>query len=241
MINAKSLIHTFHISDPNDNANTTIETRFDERSGEEPIHPVGHLSKSYPKPSPCLESVPNHDHDKIIFNQRARSSLVLAQTSLTAITSDLREHTERVSLIRKVEASKNEDMQMEANRLKAAFNSMDMKSGATSYILTMDPELEYICALLEHEADSREQGAASTDLIQDFLQVLDAEDDNSEVFLYSSGLDVDAEVSRAWCHDQLAILQTHERGLIQVNLLIRKSSFYKIYLQVWLTNLFFRV
>src|SRR6202034_2010744 len=124
-------------------------------------------------------------------NQHARSSLVLAQNSLTSIISDLREHTERISLIRKVEYSKNEDMQLEANRLEAAFNSMNMKSGSTNYILTMDPELEYICALLECEAGSREQGAAPTDLIQNFLQELDAEDDNSDVCLYSSGVDVD--------------------------------------------------
>lgn len=176
---------------------------------------------------PLLESVPNHVHDKSIFNQHARSSLVLVQTSLTAIISDLREHTERISLIRKVEASKNEDIQMEANRLKAAFNPMNMKSIS---ILTMDPELEYICALLEHEADSREQGAAPTNVIQDFLQELDAEDDNSDVFLYSSEVDVNAEISRAWCHDQIAILQTHESGLDQVKFLIQKSGFYKMYL-----------
>lgn len=119
---------------------------------------------------------------------------------------------------------------MEANRLKAAFNSMNMKSGSTNYILAMDPELEYICTLLEREADSREQGAAPTDLIQDFLKELDAEDDNSEVFLYSSGVDVDAEIRRAWCHDQIAILQTHESGLDQVISLVQKSGFYEMYL-----------
>ena len=168
-----------------------------------------------------LEGFPNYVHDKSIFiNQDARSSLVLAQTSLEAIISDLQEHTERISLIRKVETSKNEDIQMEANRLKAAFNSMNMKSGATNYILTMDPELEYICSLLEREADSREQGAAPTDLIQDFLQELDAEDDDSEVFPHPSKVDVDAEISRAWCNDQIAILQTHESGLDQVNSLV---------------------
>lgn len=174
---------------------------------------------------PLLESVPYHVHDKRNFNQHARSSLVLAQTSLTAIISDLREHTERISFIRKVEASKNEDMQMEASRLKAIFDSTNLKSGSTNYILTMDPELEYICALFEHEAVSREQRAAPTDLIQDFLQELDAEDDNSEVFLYSSGADVDAEISRAWCHDQLVLLQMHESGLDQVNSLIQKPCF----------------
>ena len=120
-------------------------------------HTLRHLSKSYPE-SPHLESVPNHVHDKSIFNQHTRSSLVLAQTSLTAIS--------------KAEAFKNEDIQMEANRLKAAFNPMNMRSGSTNYILTMDPELEYICALLEREADSREQRAVPTDLIQDFLQEL---------------------------------------------------------------------
>jgi hypothetical protein len=196
------------------------------------------------KTLPLLESVPNHVHDKIIFNRHARSSLVLAQTSLTAIISDLREHTERISLIRKVEASKNEDMQMEASRLKAAFNTMNMKSGSTNYILAMDSELEYICALLEHEAYSREQGAAPTDLIQDFLQNLDAVDDNSEVFLYSSGssgVDVDAEISRAWCHDQVAILQTHESGLDQVNVLIRKIGFLRIVLASLVHKFFFRV
>ena len=139
-----------------------------------------------------------------------------------------------------MEASKNEDMQMEANRLKAALNSMNMKSCSTN-ILSMDPDLECICALLEHEADSREQGAAPTDLIQNILQKLEAEDDDSEVFLYSSGVDVDAEISRAWCHGQLAILQTYESGLDQVKFLIRKSSFYEMYLQVWLTVSFFRV
>jgi hypothetical protein len=126
-----------------------------------------------------------------------------------------------------VEASKNEDTQMEANRLKAALNSMDTKSCFTNNILSMDPDLECICALLEHEADSREQGAAPTDLIQDILQKLEAEEDDSEVFLYSSGVDMDAEISRAWCHDQLAILQTYESGLDQVKFLIRKSSFTK--------------
>ena len=184
---------------------------------------------------PLLESVPNHVHDKSIFNQHARSSLVLAQTLLTAIIADLQEHIERISLIRRVEASKNEDIQMEANRLKAAFDPMSTKSGSTNYILTMDPELEIICALLEREADSREQGAAPIDLIQDFLQELDAEDDNSEVFLDSSGVDVDAEVSRAWCHDQIAILQTHESGLDQVIFLNSKVGF----LQNVLTHKYF--
>jgi hypothetical protein len=121
-----------------------------------------------------------------------------------------------------VEASK-EDIQMEANRLKAAFNSMNMKSGSINYILTMDPELEYICASLERGADSREQRGATTDLIQDFLQE-DADDDDSEV---SSGVNVDAEISHAWCHDQIAILQTHENGLDQVTFLIQKSGFTK--------------
>lgn len=209
MINAKSLIHTLDISDPDDNADTTIETTFVERSGEEPPH--SDVRQNLIRNPPLLESVPNHVHGKNKFNQYARSSLVLAQTLLTATISDLREHTNRFSLIHKVESSNNEDIQMEANRLKAAFNSKNMKS--TSYILTMDPELEYICALLEREADSREQGAAPTDLIQDFLQELDAEGDKSEV---SSGVDVDAEISRAWCHDQTAILQTHESWLDQV-------------------------
>jgi hypothetical protein len=188
---------------------------------------------------PLLESVPDHVDDKSIFNQHARSSLVLAQTSLTAIISDLREHTERISLIRKVEVLKNEDIQMEANRLKAASNFMNIKSGSTNYILTMDPELEYVCALLECEADSREQGTAPTDLIQNFLQELDAGNDNSGVFLYPSGVDVDTEICRAWCHDQIAILQMHESGLDQVNFLIQKSGFYKMYLQVWLIQVFF--
>jgi hypothetical protein len=178
---------------------------------------------------PLLESAPIHIHDKFIFNQHARSSLVLTQISLTDIISDLRDHTESISLIQKVEASKNEDMQMEASRLKAALSSMNMKSGSTNHILTMDPELEYICALLEHEADLREQGTPPTDLIQDFLQNLDAEDDKSEVFLYSSGVDVDAEISRAWCYNQFAILQTHEYGLDQVTILVRKSGFYELY------------
>lgn len=195
------------------------------------------MLKSHPKPS-LLESVPNHVHDRGIFNQHVRSSLVLAQTLLTAIITDLREHTERTSLIRKVEASKNEDIQMEVKRLKAAFNPMNMKSSSTNYILTMDPELEYICALLEREADSREQGAAPTDLIQDFIQELDPEDDNSEVFRDSSGVDVDAEISRAWCHDQIAILRTHESGLDQVIFSIQKSGFTKCTLQVWLTQVF---
>ena len=66
--------------------------------------------------------------------------LFLINVLVPLLFSDLREHTERVSLIRKVEAFKNEDMQMEANRLKAALNFMNMKSGATSYIITMDPE-----------------------------------------------------------------------------------------------------
>lgn len=220
MTNTRSLIHTLDISDPDDNANTTIETRLVERSGEEFIH--SDISQNL---IPIPESVQNH-----VFNEHVRSSLVLAQTSLTAMISDLREHTERISLIRKVEASKNEDIKLEANRLKAAFNSMNVKSGSTNYILTMDPELDYICALLEREADSREQGAAPTDLIQDFLQELDPENDNSEVFLYSSGVDVDAEISRAWCHDQIAILQTHESGLDQVIFLIQGSSFYELYL-----------
>ena len=225
MINAKSLLHTLDISNSDDNANSAIDTRFGEKSGKEPISYSQTFVKISSETLPLLESVPNHVDDKTIFNQHTRSSLVLAQTSLTAIISDLREHTERISLIRKVEASKNEDMHMEASRLKAAFNSMNMKSGSNNYILTMDPELEYIRALLEDEADSRAQGAAPTDLIQDFLQNLDAEDDNSDVSLYSSGVDVDAEISRAWCHDQLAILQRYESGLDQVIFLIRKSGF----------------
>ena len=167
-------------------------------------------------PKPLLESVPNHVHDKSIFNQHARSSLVLAQNSLTAIISDLREHIERISLIHKEEYSKNEDMQWEANRLEAAFNSMNMKSGSTNYILTMDPELDYISALLECEADSRERGAAPTDLIQNFLPELDAEDDNFDVCLHSLGVDVDTDINRARCHDKISILQTHESELDQV-------------------------
>ena len=189
--------------------------------------------------SETLESIPNYAHGKTIFNQHSRSSLVLAQISLSAIISDLRDHAERISLILNVETSKNEDMRMEASRLKAAFDSMNIRSCSTNYILTMDSELEYICALLEHEADSREQGAAPTDLIQDFLQNLEAEDDNSEVFLYSSGINVDDEISRARCHDQVVILQMHERGLDQVKFLIQKSGFYELDLQVWLTSFFF--
>lgn len=157
----------------------------------------------------------DHDiHDKDITKQHARSSLLQAQT-LKAIMANLQEHTERFSLIRKEEISKNEDIQMEANRLKAVFGSM--KSGSTNYILTMDPELEDICALLEREADLREQGAAATDIIQVLLQEFDRHDDNSEeVSLERLAVDVDAEISHACCLDQIAILQTYESGLDQV-------------------------
>lgn len=160
------------------------------------------------------ENVSNHVH---ISDQRARSSLALAQTSLTAIVTDLQEYIGRSSFIRKEEASTNEDIvRMEANRLKAVLNSINLKSSSTNYILTMDPELEDTCALLEREADSRERGAAPTDLIQDFLQGLDAQDDNP-IFL-NPAVDVDAEISHAWCLDQIAMFQTHESGLDQVHL-----------------------
>jgi hypothetical protein len=165
-----------------------------------------------------LENVSNHVH---ISNQPARSSLVLAQTSLTAIITDLKEHTGRFSLIRKEEASKNEYIEIEANRLKRALKS---KSGFTNYILTMDPDLEEICALLEREADSRERGAAPTGFIQNFLQELDTQDANSDCRI-KKDLDVDAEISHAWCLDQIAILLTHESGLDQVIFCIQKSGF----------------
>ncbi|KAF8806679.1 hypothetical protein BYT27DRAFT_7339244 [Phlegmacium glaucopus] len=185
LTNAKALVHTLNISYPDDDANAIIETNVVEKS----------------------------DHDKNITNEHARSSLAQAQTSLTAIIADLREHTERLSLIRKEEAFKNEDIQMEADRLKAAFKSM--KSGPTNHILTKNPELEDICALLEHEATSRERGAAPTNLLQSILQELDGQDDDSEVFLEPSALDVDAEISHARCLDQIAILRTYETGLDQ--------------------------
>ena len=163
-----------------------------------------------------LDHVPNHVHDKYATHQYARSSLLRAQTSLATIIADLQEHTERFSLIRKEEAFKNEDMQMEANRLKAALRSM--KPSPTNYIPTMDPELEDICALLERESASKGGAAAPTDVLRDFLQELDEQDDTSEVFP-----DVGAEISHACCLDQIAILQTYESGLDQV-FFIRKMT-----------------
>jgi hypothetical protein len=127
---------------------------------------------------------------------------------------------------------------MEANRLKAALKSVDLKSGSTNYILTMDPELDQVCALLEREADSRERGAAPTNIIRDFLQELNSQDDNSEVFL-DPAIDVDAEISHAWCLDQNARLQMHESGLDQVIFLIQQSSFTKCTLQVSSQKIFF--
>ena len=189
-----------------------IETRAVERSGENPHIQI--FVKISSETVAWLENISSHAH---ISYQHARSCLVLVQTSLTAIFTDLREYTGSLSLIHKGEASKNADLQMEANRLKAALKSVNLKSGSTNIILTMDPELEEICALLEREANSRERGAAPTDLIQDFLQELVSQDDNSEVFL-DRAVDVDAEVSHAWCLDQIAILQTYESGLDQVNL-----------------------
>lgn len=109
---------------------------------------------------------------------------------------------------------------MEAKRLEVALNSMNLKSDSTNYIRTMDPELEEICALLEHEADSRERGAAPMDLIQNFLQALDTQDDNSEVFL-EPAVDLNAEIRHAWYLDQIALLQTHECGLDQVIFLFK--------------------
>ena len=155
-------------------------------------------------------------HDKDIVDRQARSSLVRAQTSLIAIVADLREHTERLSLIRKEEALRNQDIHTEANRLKAAFRHI--RSGSTKSILAMDPELQDICALLEREVASRERGLVTADL-EDFLQELDEQDDNSEVFLEPLGVDVDAELYRAYCLDQIAVLQTYESGLDQVSFL----------------------
>jgi len=182
-----------------------------------------------------LDHVPNYAHDKDVTNQLARSSLVRTQTSLTTIIADLREHTERLSLIREEEAFKKEDIQMEANRLKAVFKSMN--SGPTNNTFTKNPELGDICALLEREAASRERGAAPTDLLQNFLQDLDGQDDNFGVFLETSAVDVDAEISHAICLDQIAILQTYETGLDQV--LFIQNPVYKSLWQLLRSFFFF--
>lgn len=151
--------------------------------------------------------------------------------------TDLKEHTGRFSLIRKEEASKNEYLQIEANRLKRALKS---KSGFTNYILTMDPELEEICASLEREADSRGRGAAPTGFIQDFLQELDAQDTNSDCRI-KKDLDVDAEISHAWCLDQIAILLTHESGLDQVIFVFKNRVLQNVFCKLAHTSIFFRV